>query len=112
MILNLHGAQIACHVSGSVWGKERKKTTTVTKEVIFRLQGRSFEGRYTRDNDGKSQYVSPKRAKCLHGRPYWFVLPEPWELAGYDVPGASMLVLYFPDIFLYKPPSNTAESLL
>uniref|UniRef100_A0A9L0T5Z5 Deoxyguanosine kinase n=2 Tax=Equus TaxID=9789 RepID=A0A9L0T5Z5_HORSE len=33
--------------------------------------------------------------------------PKSWKLAGYDVPGASTMVLHVPDIFFYEPPENT-----
>lgn len=34
-------------------GKKVKTSLLVTKELKFRLEGRLYEGRYTRDNDGK-----------------------------------------------------------
>uniref|UniRef100_A0A2I3G3C8 Deoxyguanosine kinase n=1 Tax=Nomascus leucogenys TaxID=61853 RepID=A0A2I3G3C8_NOMLE len=37
--------------------------------------------------------------------------PKSWKLAGYDVPGASTMVLHIPDIFLFEPPESTAGAL-
>uniref|UniRef100_A0A8C7A9E2 Deoxyguanosine kinase n=1 Tax=Neovison vison TaxID=452646 RepID=A0A8C7A9E2_NEOVI len=37
--------------------------------------------------------------------------PESWKLAGYDVPGASTMVLHIPDVFFYEPPESTAGAL-
>uniref|UniRef100_A0A2K5SHB3 Deoxyguanosine kinase n=1 Tax=Cebus imitator TaxID=2715852 RepID=A0A2K5SHB3_CEBIM len=37
--------------------------------------------------------------------------PKSWKFAGYDVPGASTMVLHIPDIFLYEPPKSTAGAL-
>uniref|UniRef100_A0A8C9C3V2 Deoxyguanosine kinase n=1 Tax=Phocoena sinus TaxID=42100 RepID=A0A8C9C3V2_PHOSS len=37
--------------------------------------------------------------------------PQSWKLAGYDVPGASTMVLHIPDIFFYEPPEGTVGAL-
>uniref|UniRef100_A0A8C5Y5W8 Deoxyguanosine kinase n=1 Tax=Microcebus murinus TaxID=30608 RepID=A0A8C5Y5W8_MICMU len=37
--------------------------------------------------------------------------PKSWKLAGYDVPGASTMVLHIPDIFLYEPPQSPVGTL-
>nr|KAF6328670.1 deoxyguanosine kinase [Pipistrellus kuhlii] len=34
-----------------------------------------------------------------------------YKLAGFDVPGASKMVLHIPDVFFYEPPKNTAGAL-
>uniref|UniRef100_A0AAA9TAY6 Deoxyguanosine kinase n=2 Tax=Bos TaxID=9903 RepID=A0AAA9TAY6_BOVIN len=36
---------------------------------------------------------------------------QPWKLAGYDVPGASTMVLHLPDIFFPEPPESTVGAL-
>lgn len=86
-----------------------KTSPLVTKELILRLEGRLYEGRYSKDNKRKVSVCHLREPRLSMEGNIGLYNPEPWELSGYDIPGARMLVLYIPDIFLYKTPESSAE---